>query len=382
MRRVWWNLVIDLGPAIGLLLVGLLELPGLGLAPDTAQQHLFAVLVSTLALAVRRRHPLAVALAVAATVVATSLGAEPPDEVAVLLAVIVSVFSAAAYLPTLAMAGATAANAAALTVSILTDTSETDASGVGTGMVLFVVLPAAVGAAYRRRRLATQSLEARAEDLERQARGAVAAERRRIAREVHDLVAHSVSVIAVQAEAGKRVLDGGPATADGAFTAIAEASRSALVELARLLRVLREDEEPVAIEPLSPQPGLSDLDALLDRIDAAGLAVRLRVEGEARPLAQGVSLCAYRVIQEALTNTLKHSAADQADVTLGYSRGALDLEVRAAADGSSPPAAGGAGRGLIGMWERVALCGGSLSLDVSNGFAVRARLPLTAEVVP
>ncbi|GII33329.1 sensor histidine kinase [Planotetraspora mira] len=373
-------MVIDLGPAIGLLSVGLLELPGSGLAPEAVQQHLFAVLVSTMALAVRRRHPLAVALAVAVTVMATSLGAEPPDEVAVLLAVIVSVFSAAAYLPTLVMVGAAAANAAALTVSILTDTAETDASSVATGMVLFIVLPAAVGAAYRRRRLATQSLEARAEELERQARGAVAAERRRIAREVHDLVAHSVSVIAVQAEAGKRVLDGGPEATGGAFTAIADASRSALVELARLLRLLREDEAPVPIEPLQPQPGLSDLDSLVARIGAAGLDVRLKIEGEARPLAQGVSLCAYRVIQEALTNTLKHSAADQADVTLRYGQNVLDLEVRTADDGSSSPPAGGTGRGLIGMWERVALCGGRLTLDISNGFAVRARLPVTGQV--
>ncbi|GAA4560793.1 sensor histidine kinase [Planotetraspora kaengkrachanensis] len=380
MRHVWRNAVIDLGPAIGLLAVGLLELPGSGLGPEAAQQHLFAVLVSTLALAVRRRHPLAVALAVAVTVMATSLGAEPPDEVAVLLAVIVSVFSAAAYLPALATAGAAAANAAALTVSIVTDTTDTDAASVGTGMILFVALPAAVGAAYRRRRLATQSLEARAEELQRQAGEAVAMERRRIARELHDLVAHSVSVIAVQAEAGKQVLGaGGPTTADGAFTAIADASRSALVELARLLRILREDEVGTAAEPVSPQPGMSDLDALLTRIGAAGLDARLKVEGEAQPLAQGVSLCAYRVIQESLTNALKHSAAEHADVILRYGADVLDLEVRAADDGSTPSPSGGTGRGLIGMWERVALCGGSLTLDVSDGFAVRARLPLTRE---
>jgi signal transduction histidine kinase len=381
MRHGWRNLVIDFGPAIGLLLLGLLELAGSGLAPETAQQHLFAVLVATTALAVRRRHPLTVALAVAFTVVATALGAEPSDEVAVLLALIVSIFSAAAYLPTVSMTGAAVANAAALTVAILTDPSDTPAN-VAPSIVLFIALPVAVGAAFRRRRLAAQSLEARAEVLERQAGEAVAAERRRIAREVHDLVAHSVSIIAVQAEAGRRVLDGDPKTADGAFTAIADASRSALVELARLLRLLREDEAPVPIDPLPPQPGLTDLDSLVVRIGAAGLDVRLKIEGEARPLAQGVSLCAYRVIQEALTNTLKHSAADQADVTVRYGHNVLDLEVRTADDGSSPSSAGGTGRGLLGMWERVALCGGGLSLDISNGFAVRATLPLTGQVTP
>ncbi|MFJ4845660.1 sensor histidine kinase [Streptomyces sp. NPDC088733] len=382
------ELLIDIAPAVLLCLLGVVELTDSPLNPEAGPQHLLAVVVTTCALAVRRRHPLTVALGIATAMALTALGAEPSDEVAVLLALIVAVYSAAAYLPTVQLVAAAAANSASLVVAILNDPSDSDPGNVVPTIVLFVVLPAVVGAAYRRRRTAVQHLTAQAEELQRtrdeQARRAVAAERQRIARELHDLVAHAVSVIAVQAEAGRGMLETDRATAGRAFAAIADASRGALVELARLLRLLRDDD-PVASavaaepEPLVPQPHFDDLDRLVSTMGAAGLTVRTATEGLPRPLDQGVSLCAYRVVQESLTNALKHSASEVAELRLRYDEHVLEIEVHTDA-GVGDSGRGGTGKGLVGMWERVVVCGGSLTLDVSAGFTVRVRLPLAVGV--
>ncbi|MEU4477922.1 histidine kinase [Micromonospora sp. NPDC023966] len=374
----WRRWLLDAAPAVVLCVLGVVEVLVGGLAGAARTQHLVGTVLLTLVLVLRRRYPVLVAVATSAVVVAVSLGGEPPDEVAGLVAVVVAAFAAGAYAAPAAGALAATAQSAAMVVAIALDPSDTLANVVPS-IVLFIAVPVVVGAAYRRRWLHGLALSERArqaeETREEQASLAVAAERRRIARELHDLVSHTVSVIAVQAEAGHQLLDREPASARAAFVAIADASRSALVELARLLRLLGDDEPGSAARvDLAPQPDLAQLDALVGRFRAAGLAARLEIEGASRPIDKGIGLSAHQLIQESLTNSLKHSEGGEVVVRLRYHADSLDLDVR---DSGTPRGgSGGTGRGLIGMWERVALCGGSLELDVSAGFRIRARLPL------
>ena len=225
------------------------------------------------------------------------------------------------------------------------------------------------------RRAYTRALEERAERLEREreaeAARARAEEQARIARELHDVIAHNVSVIVVQAAAANDVFDSRPERAREALHAIEASGRSALAEMRRLLGVVRDDGAYY-----TPQPGLDRLDELVAQVRAAGLAVGISVEGAPRPLPAGVDLSAYRVVQEALTNTLKHADATRADVAVRYRDEALDVEVRD--DGEATGNGDGLGHGLIGMRERVTAFGGSLETGPLNtgGFAVTARFPL------
>jgi signal transduction histidine kinase len=206
------------------------------------------------------------------------------------------------------------------------------------------------------------------------AREAVAEERARIARELHDVVAHSVSVMVVQAQAGPRLLDE-PERVRSTFGSIEANGREALTELRRLLGVLRTADEQLAI---GPQPGLDSLQSLVEQVREAGLQVELRVEGVPVQLPPGIDLSAYRIVQEALTNTLKHAGRAEAQVTVRYGASALELEVADNGSGAGASANGGGGHGLIGMRERVALYAGTLEAGSRNGhgYAVRARLPL------
>jgi signal transduction histidine kinase len=208
------------------------------------------------------------------------------------------------------------------------------------------------------------------------AREAVVEERARIARELHDVVAHGVSVMVVQAQAGPRLL-ADPDQARGVFSAIETTGREALVELRRLLGVLRGGDDQA---DTAPQPGLDALAALVEQVREAGLLVDLRIEGDRTELPPGVDLSAYRIVQEALTNTLKHAGRAEAEVILRYDSTVLELEILD--NGVGPRThVNGSGHGLVGMRERVALYGGTLEAGSRNGhgFAVRARLPLTAE---
>ena len=210
------------------------------------------------------------------------------------------------------------------------------------------------------------------------AREAVVAERARIARELHDVVAHSVSVMVVQAQAGPRLL-ADPEQARSVFASIETTGREALHELRRLLGVLRGPEQQAAT---APQPGLASLEALLEQLREAGLRVDLRIEGEPAKLAAGIDLSAYRIVQEALTNTLKHAGRAEAEVIVRYQPTLLELEILD--NGSGPlTRVNGSGHGLVGMRERVALYGGTLEAGARNGhgFAIRARLPLDAETI-
>jgi signal transduction histidine kinase len=234
-----------------------------------------------------------------------------------------------------------------------------------------------LGRWVRQRRHRTDDLERHAAALEadRQAlaREAVADERARIAREMHDSVAHSVSVMVLQAGAAEQVLAASPERARESLVTIQDTGREAIVELRRMLGLLRD---PVADASLAPQPGVGRLDALLEQVRAAGLPVELTVEGEPRRLPPGIDRSAYRIVQEGLTNTLKHAGPAHASVRLRYGDRALELEVLD--DGRGPGGPSGGGFGLLGMRERAALYGGVLAADArpDGGYALRARLPL------
>lgn len=234
---------------------------------------------------------------------------------------------------------------------------------------------------------------------------AVAAERERIARELHDIVSHNVSLMVVQAGAAREVLGTMPDEAAAALRSVEDAGRGAMTDLRHMLGLLAPSPGGVddeggehgpdgagegGAEALAPQPGLDRLGALIDRVSFAGLPVEVRVSGEPRPLPQGVDVTAYRIIQEALTNALRHGDGGKAEVTVRYAERALRVEVlttgpsvlNGTGTGTGPAAAPrrreGAGRGLLGLRERVAVYGGDLDARrrLGGGYRVRARIPL------
>jgi signal transduction histidine kinase len=218
--------------------------------------------------------------------------------------------------------------------------------------------------------------EQRAQIAERErdlaAREAVADERARIARELHDVIAHNVSMMVVQAGAERRVLNGSDGSTREVLETIERIGRGALIDMRRLLGMLRSDDG----ESLAPQPRLGDLPRLVARVCEAGLPVELWVDGEQRELPAGIELSAYRIVQEALTNALKHAGDARARVSVRYGADALELEI--ADDGSGGGPGGAGGHGLVGMRERVALYGGQLDAQPgrSGGFVVRVKLPV------
>ncbi|PIM70022.1 ATP-binding protein [Streptomyces sp. JV178] len=257
-----------------------------------------------------------------------------------------------------------------------------------------VVLSVALVRARRRHRAAVEEggwlLE---RERESAARTAVDAERARIAAELHDIVSHNVSLMVVQAGAAREVLATLPDEAEAALTAVESAGRTAMTELRHLLGLLAPaqdgDDEPYGGD-LAPQPSLSRLSALIDRIAFAGLPVEVRISGDPRPLPTGIDVTAYRIVQEALTNALKHGHGAKAEVTVRYAEHWLRVEVLNSGpsvlsdDAPTPPVrppaerTRGAGRGLIGLRERVAVYGGHLDARrrLGGGYRVRARIPL------
>lgn len=238
-----------------------------------------------------------------------------------------------------------------------------------------------VGYALRERAVQTEAAEERAARAEREreiaARVAVAEERGRIARELHDVVAHAMSVMVLQVGAVRHRLPDGDAEIRDTLKDVEQSGRTALAEMRRLLNAMRHDDE--ALE-LLPQPGLQDLAALVDHVRAAGLPVNLAVLGEPHPLPPGLDLSAYRILQEGLTNSLKHSGASRADVQVRYGPSELELEVRDDGSGGRSAAEGdaGLGHGLVGIRERVKIYGGQMSAggSRSGGYVLCARFPL------
>jgi signal transduction histidine kinase len=265
---------------------------------------------------------------------------------------------------------------------------------LGIALAATCAVAAGLGLALTRaRRRHAQTLGERGWLLEREreaaARTAIDAERARIARELHDIVSHTVSVMVVQASAAREVLTTMPGEASTALRAVEDAGRGALTELRHLLGLLApgaaggDDPEDGGGDALEPQPSLRRLSALVDRVAFAGLPVEVRISGEPRPLPAGVDLTAYRIVQEALTNALRHGDGGKAEVTVRYAERSLRVEVLNSgpsvlkADPPSPPK-GTAGRGLAGLRARVAVYGGDLDARrrLGGGYRVRARIPL------
>lgn len=238
-----------------------------------------------------------------------------------------------------------------------------------------------IGDAVRSRQAYLREVEARAEAAERgreqAAQRAVHEERARVARELHDIVAHSISVMVVQATAARRVIDRDPGRSAEALGVIEKTGRTALDELRGLLSVLREDGSPETM----PQPTVDDLPDLVQHCRDAGLDVSLDIVGERPELSAVVSLAVYRVVQEALTNVMKHAGPARAEITLRYDD---EVTVEVVDDGRGPgdPRPGPPGQGLIGMRERVELFGGSLLIGArrGGGFRLRATIPITTAV--
>ena len=236
------------------------------------------------------------------------------------------------------------------------------------------------GFALRERAEEAEAAEARAAEAERDrdlaARIAVAEERSRIARELHDVVAHAVSVMVLQVGAVRHKLPDGLAEDREALRGVERAGRTALAEMRRLLAAMRNGDDEVE---LGPQPGLDVLDSLADDVGRAGLPVRLHVEGEAFPLPRAIDLSAYRIVQEGLTNALKHARASHADVTLRYAPAELRIEVRD--DGPGGATGDGRGHGLVGIRERVKIYGGEMTAGAApeGGFVLSALLPLAGD---
>ncbi|MDQ1682671.1 MAG: hypothetical protein QOH99_1212, partial [Frankiaceae bacterium] len=227
-----------------------------------------------------------------------------------------------------------------------------------------------LGAYLRARRLYIQGL---VREREERAQSAVAEERNRIARELHDVIGHSVSVMTVQASAVRRLMRQDQAKERAALETVEATGRAALTEMRRMVGVLRDAN---SAPDLQPPPTLDQLDRLIEGCRRAGLVVELRCEGDRVPLAAGLDLTAYRLVQEALTNTLRHARASRADVVLTYSGDSL--AVRVTDDGAGPPPNAESGNGLLGMRERVNVYGGDLRVGPgpNGGFEVLADLPL------
>jgi signal transduction histidine kinase len=340
------------------------------------------VLLHTLSLVARRRFPGAVLALVVGSGLAFAALDLPPDILGV--AILVAVYSVAAYGDRwVSLAGLAVAELGLAAVQLTPGRTGVDTLVGNLGVVAAAWL---LGRFAHNYRAYAARLEERTVELEQArealARRAVADERLRLARELHDVVAHAISVIAVQSGVGAHVAATQPKEAVKALAAIETTSRSALEELRRLLGVLRQEDESQG--DLTPMPGLGDLDSLLAEVGKAGLAVRLQVHGTRPPLPAGVDLSAYRIVQEALTNVVKHAGPARAQVVVGYRH--QDVTVEVTDDGQGPVTSVGDGRtgtghGLIGMRERVAAFGGELEVGPRSGggFRVAARLPVAAD---
>ncbi|MGH2967682.1 MAG: sensor histidine kinase [Solirubrobacteraceae bacterium] len=337
-------------------------------------------LLRGLALLWRRSHPVAV-LAIQVAAMAPVLLHDPPpirqDSVSEVLPGLVALYSAGAYATGRALvAGGMIALAAALLRSY------EDAGEVLGSLGFFGGIYGGTwvaGVVVGRLRARTRNAEGRADwaeaDRERRARQAVAEERTRIGRELHDVVAHAISVIVLQAKGGRRMLDIEPEQTRQALDTIVNSGEQALTEMRRLLGMLRRSDDEIAMAPL---PSLRHLDILAEQVSGAGLPVELRFEGEPVPLAPGVDLSAYRIVQEALTNALKHAGPARARVVVRYRTAELELEIADDGRGTAETNASGSGHGLAGMRERAALFGGHVegAKQPGGGFTVRATLPL------
>lgn len=363
-------LVGDIALAVALFVIPVIEIHQ-GRGPlDTESLTVPTLIMAAQAavLILRRRHPVAVWAASGALVAVYGLSTYPDPTLQ--YAALVAIYTVA-----VATSPRTAGRAGVVTLVVMFASLAADTrADVADWLVSTLSVSCAwlFGTAMRTSRAYAAEQRDHAADA---ARRAVADERLRLARELHDVAAHHVSVIALHAEAGEAMLPASPERAAEAFRTIAGSARSTMTELRRVLGVLRASEAGPDGAPRSPLPTLDELPALAREVTGAGVPVALTVEGTHRPVAVGVETSAYRIVQEALTNVLRHAGPATASVRVRYEPNALDIEVLDDGAGAGPPRAGG--HGLIGMGERVASLGGTFSAArrPEGGFAVSARLP-------
>jgi signal transduction histidine kinase len=330
------------------------------------------VLVMALPLAWRRRAPLVVLAIVMGGLAVQSIAFGGSETGSLLLMSVVAVYSAAAH-SSRPLVAAAVGWAGAIVHDVFDPEIDRVTEAIYSSLAFgFVFL---FGLAMRVRQSRTAAVEARARTLEAEherARAGAAAERRRIANELHDIVAHSLGMMVLQAGAAEQVLETSPEKAREALRSIRLTGQEAVDEMARLLGLIRDERSP----GLSPQPRLADVDTLVHTARATGLEVELSVEGEPHALPAAVELSAFRVVQEGITNALKHSGAERAQVAIRYRE--QELEVEVADDGTGSPDGYGGGYGLAGLRERVAVFGGRLEAGRAGdaGWTLRAVLPV------
>jgi signal transduction histidine kinase len=361
---------------------------GVGLAWVTVGQHrkdgplgplwfdVLATLAMTAPLFARRRFPFGAPVAVGVAIASSSFvdGKIAPSLIPVLVAIAVFILMGALRDRSQAVAGL--AFGIGVTAIVVHNDPNGGAGNFAWFSVIFSLVWTVGFALSRKFREADEAKEraARAEqEREERARLAVSDERARIARELHDVVGHSVSVMTVQASAVRRLLRPQQQKEREALLVVEQTGREALAEMRRMVGVLRRPEEAPA---LAPQPSLEHLEKLLTHVRESGLRVELRIEGTPEQLPAGVDLTAYRLVQEGLTNALKHARAQHAEVTVRYGDGHVELSV--SDDGRGTGDGDGGGHGLVGMRERISVYGGELEAGprAGGGYRLRARLPV------
>ena len=372
LRR--WSTPADALLAVAFVVAAVVESLGNDAAPYPPARAVLGAL-AVAAVAVRRTFPTVAAGMFAGGMAIESLATEAPDDVAILLACILVSYSVAAHAPRRESVMGGALLVMAVSVALATDHADSG-SNIPCTVRHVVGVPFGLGMAMRRRQQHIAALTLETHALAREAEAAVDVERRRIARELHDVVSHAVTLIAVQAEAGQAVIDRDPVAARRSLEAIGQVSREALEELGRLLAVLR-DEEPHG------EAGLASLSSLVAGVRAAGLSVTVREEGTTDSLDPMADRCAYRVVQEGLTNALRHTRGARVEVVVR--RGQSSVLVSVTSQGRRHTSAyGGTGRGLVGLRERVQALGGVLEADSvgEDEFVLRAEIPGLAVVSP
>jgi signal transduction histidine kinase len=347
--------------------------------------------VATGAVAWRRPWPVwALAAQLVFVLVSTAAGGDLTENpFSPFLAVIVVMYGVGSYAPLgWSRFGLAIGVVGMVLINVVGDTDSDAGAYVGT-LLLAIVLPWAAGRAVKewaQRALDLERVNAALKaEQEQRSLLAVADERSRIARELHDVVAHSISVMVVQAEGAKRMMDGDPRRAKSALDQIEGTGRAALVEMRRLLGVLRKDGEAGGVR--TPQPGTQTLDMLVNRAQEAGLDVRVAMDGAPKTLPAGIDVSVFRIIQEALTNSLKHAGPTRADVLITYGEDDVEVEIvdGGMVNGFEPPTSDPENpqHGLLGMKERVSLYGGEIMTgpceDGRDGYRVWARIPLTSQ---
>ena len=371
--------LVDIGPAVVLGVIGQVSIWVGSTSEGPRALTVPVALVATAALAWRRRAPVAVAAVVMTLWSAQSIAADVPSAMWELIVLLLVAYAPGAYAARTrdAVAGGLIVVAGLVVVTVFDTAPDVSAF---TPIVLGGA-PWLAGRLVRRWSSQARELDVINAELERRraddVRAATQQERARIARELHDVVAHCISVMVVQAGAAETLLETDPRQAGEALASIRQSGKGALAEMRRLLGVLREDAGEA---DLGPQPGIADLGALVERMRSGGLDVDFRVEGDRVALQPGPELAAYRVVQEALTNALKHGGPTRAQVTVRFAAHGLELDVVDHGGAVAARPVNGDGHGLIGMRERMALYGGRVEAGPREprGGAVHATLPYEA----